>query len=263
MTTGTKILSALWLAACFAGSSSAADVREIGSEKVDFRVLVLEGQIEKGDYAKVRVAVLSSLKPISWLALASVGGDVVEAIRIGRLVRMVNLHTVARGCSSACVLVWVAGVERSAAAELGLHRPYFDKSYFSGLSKTEADARYSELSNRVKRYLEEMEVPREAIELIFATSSSDIVFVGERKNLPLYAKLAARSPAYDEWLRAKCGKFPVDAEELNRIMHLRSTLPKDRQDAIIERYAPYHGCMETAQTSAVLEGLARARQSAD
>jgi hypothetical protein len=253
----------LLLSVCFATYSHSAEVREIGSEKMDFRVLILEGQIERGDYARVRNAVLSSAKSISWFALTSHGGDVVEAMRIGRLVRRVNVQTVARGCNSACVLVWVAGVERNAAADLGLHRPYFDKSYFAGLSKTEADARYSELSNGVKRYLEEMEVPREAIELIFATSSSDIVFVGERRNIALCAKLAARSPAYDEWLRAKCGKFPVDAAELDRIMHLRSPLPKDRQDAIVERYAPYHACIGNAQTSAVLEGLGRAREATD
>jgi hypothetical protein len=98
---------------------------------------VLEGKIEPGDFEKVRSFLLSeySLE----IFLASPGGDLAEAMKIGRLVRSLKLETVVPGkyssewvkknpgfrkahnlkdfssdytCTSACFFVFVAGIMR-------------------------------------------------------------------------------------------------------------------------------------------------------
>lgn len=73
------------------------------------------GDIESGDFAKVRTAIQRSAKKT--LYLNSAGGLVDEALKIGAFVRAVGVETrLGRQatCASACVLVFAGGVIRSA-----------------------------------------------------------------------------------------------------------------------------------------------------
>lgn len=120
----------------------------------------LAGRIEAGDAARLRAVVKQELLD-GWhyrdLLLDSPGGDVKAAIELADVVRQALLdtttHRLAKDyrsakesmlakfkCVSACFLVWVAGAERSAfmndsqsnaRAEIGLHRPYFDKATYA------------------------------------------------------------------------------------------------------------------------------------
>jgi hypothetical protein len=127
---------------------------------------VLEGNIEPGDYDKLR-SVLGEMRVNQFYLgspsannfyLASPGGDLGEAMKIGRLVRALKLHTIVPSrwsdprtlevtvaerklknpktnymCASACFFIFVAGIERTADspfgdAILGIHRPYLSAS---------------------------------------------------------------------------------------------------------------------------------------
>ncbi|WP_448188466.1 hypothetical protein [Azospirillum sp. sgz301742] len=94
--------------------------------------LALTGEIRPGDYAAVSALAERSGPFLARIDTVARGGDVAEAMRIGRLVRARHLSTVApqyrpdRGgvfpahckpdteciCAGACFLVWVAGAER-------------------------------------------------------------------------------------------------------------------------------------------------------
>ncbi len=240
----------------------ALEISEIRSpQPIESRILVLKGEIKRGDLAKLNAEIERVPMFIEWVSLDSPGGDVLEAMRIGTLVRTLSVRVVALTCNSACVLIWVAGVERSAAGDLGLHRPFFDKHYFSGLSKAQAEIKYNDLLRQVETYLREMLVPQEAIELIARTESAGVARVGETSNLPLYAKLAASAPAFAEWLLSKCGKFPVDPGELQKVLRGRSTLPKSSQDALLEESSAYQHCRRRAKVDAFAEGLEKARRT--
>ena len=122
--------------------------------------VVLEGTIASGDYDKL-------LSFVDANDLASLGGSVTEAIKIGRLVRALKLETIipvqVRGdlreklaerhkltnpkanyvCASACFFVFVAG-----APILGIHRPYLTDSDIRTLSGSQAMATYPPVRDR-------------------------------------------------------------------------------------------------------------------
>ena len=158
---------------------------------------LLRGKIVKGDYERVRFMIIDQLA--TSFILVSPGGDVDEALKIGRLFRkhliraeapwrktdgsiwILGLDTTrpCRGpnctCASACALIWLGAVERDGT--VGLHRPYIDDPMFAGLSPAEASVRYRQMLDSVVSYLNEMEVPKSIIESMTATSSGDIRWV--------------------------------------------------------------------------------------
>jgi len=107
--------------------------------------------------------------------LFSRGGNIEEAMKIGRLIRRLRLSTYAPArdyeilalpadqannvCASACVLVWVASARRTGDI-LILHRPYPAPESVGKLSDIEFEALESNAISRVRIYLQQMELPQ-------------------------------------------------------------------------------------------------------
>jgi hypothetical protein len=77
--------------------------------------------------------------PFISVELNSPGGDVSEAMQIGRLLRQRFMYTFVLAdheCASACVLILMAGVGRMPmpSSRVGLHRSTFDPAYFASLT---------------------------------------------------------------------------------------------------------------------------------
>jgi hypothetical protein len=188
----------------------------------------LRGQISKGDYEKVATFLKAHLPFVSNFSLASPGGDVDEALKIGRLFRKYLIATVApvnehfeatglvhddvpflssgsrdlcRGqdciCASACALIWMGGISRSGT--VGLHRPRIDDPIFRGLPPAEASTAYRQVLGRVAAYLDEMEVPKSIVASMVATSSGDILWVDN------FIDGLEEPPSIAEWEDASCG----------------------------------------------------------
>lgn len=102
--------------------------------------------------------------PIVNVMLDSPGGDVVAAEAIGHIIRsrffFVAVNS-GRMCASACVLILAAGVERRVGyhGQIIIHRPTFDRSYFSGLAPDAAETKYNAMLDDVRAYLTEMRMP--------------------------------------------------------------------------------------------------------
>src|SRR6516165_468156 len=134
--------------------SVASDAAEIGVDPSGGRVprVIFEGKIESGDFDKFIDFVFKREHAVE-VYLASPGGNVGEAIKIGMAIRQLNLSTVVPSkvltnqafdslaihhnlkgqkanylCASACFFMFVAGIHRSAEdvgpAILGIHKPY-------------------------------------------------------------------------------------------------------------------------------------------
>jgi len=168
-----RLIAAYAICAASAMPLHAAEIK-VGS---DFNV-VIEGNIETGDYEKLR-KFIEHEDYIDSIYLASPGGDVAEAIKIGRLVRELNLETVIPGqvasefrskvsadllnkiasrkniknreanfmCASACFFVFAAGVHRIKDIAvifdepvLGVHRPFLTDKDLKAVSANEAIA---------------------------------------------------------------------------------------------------------------------------
>jgi hypothetical protein len=168
-------------------------------------VSILAGKIEKGDYERFRAFVGEHYKAMWAVHLLSPGGDVGEALKIGRLLRKYLFHVVApfmieknvffapghppsldsalcKGpsciCASSCALIWFGAIERRGV--VGLHRPKITDSQFATLPPDRASKHYRDVLQKISQYLEEMEAPRSLIEAMVSTGSSDIRWVEVR-----------------------------------------------------------------------------------
>lgn len=167
--------------------------------------LLISGEITHGDYRKVVNKILEHGAIPPRLNIKSPGGDVMEAIKIGRLARSGLIEVEGNlPCNSACTPVYFAGVPSGRFAPLniplGIHRPYFEKRYFAGLSIEEARKEYKRLEQEVISYLYEMNVPTVVIEKMMTVPSDDVFWLSQKG----YRKLAgAMAPAFEEWIKAK------------------------------------------------------------
>jgi hypothetical protein len=122
-----------WLVALFALATSANAAEINVSLKKDNKTVdyvYFDGDIVEGDFDKFK-KFIGGAPNGQRLILNSDGGLIVEAIKIGELVRAKKFLTVAGDlCASACALIWLAGVERAAydTSRIGFHSAYNTKT---------------------------------------------------------------------------------------------------------------------------------------
>lgn len=210
--------------------------------KYGARTVIIEGKIEAGDYDKLRSIYGErgqsefslSMPEVKVLSLASPGGDLAEAMKIGRLVRALKLTTAAPSrnpflshldmgsvgygghtlknpqanymCASACFFIFVAGIERTDPdglddAILGIHKPYLSDSDLRMLAGDQAIASANRLRTTVENYLKEMGVPAKYADMMFAVPKDEIRWIGSAdfKN-----DLEGITPELKDWVAAKC-----------------------------------------------------------
>lgn len=118
--------------------------------------LTIIGSLAPGDADIFQEVLLRSKGSI--LIVDSPGGDVYEALRIGRLVRSRGLMVyVAEGanCHSSCVLLLAGGTKRAVFGSVGIHRPYFSVVD----PDTDIKSAYRQMVDDIRMYLIEMNVP--------------------------------------------------------------------------------------------------------
>lgn len=220
----------------------------------------IDGAIEKGDYKKLKSILkrdlISKLEWISsqkldfvnnteyslsaltmfnniWrpkISVNSKGGDVLESIQIGRLIRQLRmdvsvykspvLPSESIECLSACMNIRIAGINGLASDDfylfrygLGVHRPSFDDEYFAGLSSSQAEALYLKYENEVKAYMIEMGASQGLIDLTFNTPSSDIHMLRH----PKFDKVTYSSIAWwEERVDANCSSWALEYNKEKR-----------------------------------------------
>ena len=202
------------------------------------------GPIERGDYEKVSAFLRLNHPYVGGFNLISTGGDIEEAMKIGRTLRRYLLSTVSsvryhyengerfedeqpflsdgvrdicRGetciCASACALIWIGGVNR--LGMIGLHRQRTEEAGFRLLSPADASVLYHKVLDRMITYMEEMEAPQSIVDETIAAPSGDIRWVDVNEETSLY-----ESPNIAEWIAASCGlEDPVqDARNPSRMI---------------------------------------------
>jgi hypothetical protein len=200
--------------------------------KVYRGVLVLEGKIVAGDYDKLRnfLGTKSNFEKInSGVFLASPGGNVAEAMRIGRLIRALNLSIEAPSgpaagipkfgeslirpnhlvnpndylCTSACFFLYVAGIYRNLnwAGRLGVHQPTILE--INGKAPSGDEAKKSDwfVRETIKNYLKDMDVPDKYVDLVFSVSPNELRLITQNE---LDSDLQGFIPELRGWVGAKC-----------------------------------------------------------
>jgi hypothetical protein len=147
--------------------------------------------------------------------LDSVGGDVLEAMKIGHLVEQFRLETVATSCFSACFYIFVAGVRHPSylKTKIGVHRPYFDQKYFAELGSSEAKEKHNLMVKNTKKYLRDMNVSEQLIELVYRVSPDDMYILTDDE---IEKWVGEYHPFFEDWLKSGCEhieKPTADEEE--------------------------------------------------
>ena len=183
----------------------------------------MSGEIENGDYEKFRAFLVKNLeryKESRTISLSSNGGNLIETLKIAKLLRSAYPTILVDNgkCASSCFFLYLNGKARLALPEsLGIHRAYFDKTYFAGLKPDVARSQQALLTATVNTILDESGVPLYLKDIMNRTSSEDIYWLSAEdiKNLGMF-------PTWYEELRiANCGKY---MEQLKRA---KENLPDD------------------------------------
>jgi hypothetical protein len=231
-----NLIILIFVVAMLAPSKSFAAEFHFGPASAQLRntdrsALLMTGEIVLGDYDRFVDAIRSAGTSFFGLQLRSGGGNVAEAIRIGRLARQLmmyvylpfpahlqNLPTsrnaigncafdarivgkpVPCGCASACTLIFFGGAFR-VGWEVQIHRIAFPKEYFGSLSPQEADEKYKQGMDQIRSYLAEMGIDDKFYFMMLETPSDRIKTV----SLSEAPQLFGWAPSLEEWLTAKCG----------------------------------------------------------
>ena len=169
----------------------------------------LTGRIEQGDASRLR-SVLQQPLLEGWrygaLLLESPGGSVNAALEVAALVRKALLDTTTyrlpkdsanpqrpgkggyqmrRKCVSACFLIWVAGADRNSftyslsrgeTSDIGLHRPYLEKSAYEGAPEKVAEMQ-QQVMLATAEYLKREQIPQSLIEKMLQRASTQVYWL--------------------------------------------------------------------------------------
>jgi hypothetical protein len=195
-------------------SSFYADAADI---KFNGNIIEFSGEIKKGDYDNYLNLIVNHQSIPITVYLDSPGGDVSEAISIGKMMRKSLSQSIINKngqCNSACFLIWASAVRRFPSqssidfngyiGKIGLHRPFYEHSAYSELNTTKAKEEYKKLEAYVKSYLNEINIPSDIVEIMFRMKSTDAYFIIDTD---LIEKIGQEAPFFEEWLIAKCGEL--------------------------------------------------------
>ncbi|UIJ85284.1 hypothetical protein LZK77_16335 [Rhizobium leguminosarum] len=159
---------------------------EIAYERISMgdgkSILVVKGEFEQSDDPSRLVSEYLQLKP-TFVSFHSPGGNVAAAMKFGRMIRALGADTLqARSleCASACALAFVGGVHRSAeAGSIGVHRSSFAED--AGLDRNTAVAEVQAMTAEIIKYLGEMGVSSDLMQISLSVDSSDMRYLTSRE----------------------------------------------------------------------------------
>jgi hypothetical protein len=246
-------------------------------------MVTIEGTIEPGDFDRLKALIATQ----GWLGNGapeyvrlgpSPGGDLREAMKIGRLIRSLFLRTeIYDVCASACVYLAIAGVEREPVAPkerehiIGLHRPYFSGTEFGELAPGDAKNIYASLLEDAKDYLVSVGAPLDFVDESFKYSSRDALWLSGPEFL---SRVGRADAAVEEWLINRCDYLPwpkvVHARHAKwSIDHMDEVesaaqyvdayqFTQERAYQLYKRASDYAGCRSMAVARAMVGGFENA-----
>lgn len=153
--------------------------------------LILSGEIRQGDAKKLASVISNNSNWINTIELNSPGGNVMEAMIMGEVVRSARLETIVQPgqtCASACFIIWINGSSRIAFPDeqfknsktgnysysrIGLHRPYITE-----INNNDKSLSFqARVMQSVDFYLASRRLPRRIIDQMMSRASNDIYWI--------------------------------------------------------------------------------------
>lgn len=232
--------------------------------------IIIDGPIEYGDYEKFIEVVADAGSYKGHVFISSRGGNVAAAISIGHLIRALRFTTEvpmqsSRGgghclsdilseciCASACVLVYLGGVEREGNL-LAIHRTFIRHDELGDLSFGQAERAGRQQAAVVDQYLSDMGAPSALSELMRSIPSSGIQIL----STDFVEQYLRKLPEIEEWLTAKCG----NEDEILEKRRLQGLEPHDGEWS--EHVACVKNSLEFARAEAFYPALLKSIDIAD
>jgi hypothetical protein len=207
-----------WIAVA-GGASARVSILADGADGNSARISI-RSAITKGDLAAFNSAMESVSRtatnrimgvPFVTVELNSPGGDVVEAVGIGRVIYQHSAFTMVRQgqeCVSACVFIYIAGAVRTPqnSAAIGVHKPLLVAWYH--MDSAQAHAKYDGLMEYLRGYFRDLGVSGTAYEIMMHTESSDMHYFTAADLDRL--GLTGASP---EWMRRYATAAPMPVQD--------------------------------------------------
>lgn len=182
--------------------------------------VVLSGEIKPGDYKKFESMYLKPLRGPQdlfvafWMSsplhLDSKGGSVDEALKMAELINKLSMTVVVTEnatCASSCALLFMAGATRvvNGNGSVGLHRIYFNPSYYRSMPMPKARQLYEKNEEVFKERMLKYGLPQYLFEKMMRTPSDSVYWL-----TPTDIQNIGYWPPYmEERIIAKCGPSPV------------------------------------------------------
>jgi hypothetical protein len=217
---------------------------------------VFEGKIEAGDSDKFKDFILKSGR-LTDIYLASSGGNLAEAMKIGMLVRFLKLSTVVPSkqltnqgrdlaaarhdlkdskdytCASACFFIFVAGIHRSSndrgPAILGIHSPTLSPNDLTKMAPNQATVAKDRIRTIIESYLKVMDVPAKYIEEIYSAPDSRVRWI---RNDEFQSDFAGFISELKALVKAKCDTRPSRAEQSHQTPKINVQAEQDCETRI-------------------------------
>ncbi|MGA7325338.1 MAG: hypothetical protein WBX25_12830 [Rhodomicrobium sp.] len=165
--------------------------------------VAIQGKITTGDASKLEW-ILTNKRPPGFFLLQSPGGNLLEAMTMGRLLRTAfanveasKIHCGGNGepvcCASACALVYFGGARWNPTDRLGLHRPTLED--LGEVDYSKARRALEDASVLVGQYFKEMEIDAQLLDAMMRAGPDELVILALGKKYP---------PSLQDWLMAKC-----------------------------------------------------------
>lgn len=209
-------------------------------------VVLISGEIVPGDFEKLRKFARSDKDYfyMRMFVLASPGGDVIESIKIGSLLKdlysSVYVNRDYGPCLSSCFFIYVSAIDRDTSPfSIGIHRPYFNSESYKSMSIIEAASNHESMETAIRGFLEEQKVPKSIIEKMFNLGSTETHWLTENE----IESIGKRSPWWDQMLIDRCN---LDKDLIkNRYEHgFNSTLNQQASMHYTEVYECAHRILE-------------------
>lgn len=200
---------------CMLAANANAAQLSFQRDKDSALILVIEGEIRKGDDSKfielIRADV-NSYYSASRIHINSPGGDVEAAMKLAKLIEESGMNLrVDDGsiCASACFLLYVSAPLRMArpGSRLIVHRPYYDMSNTHGSTQAQSAVAYQEAILSMRDYLVSRAVSGHLIDKMMQMPSSQ----GYALSIEDLVSLNLMSAPVQEYAIQKCGYVSASA----------------------------------------------------
>jgi len=216
----------------------------------------LTGEIKAGDLERMQAQFkaerdkLSSFKPDPsqiFAYLNSPGGDLREAMAIGRWVRKIGMTTLVlptHRCYSSCVYILAAGLHKNVTGQVGIHRPYLTAAPAGGI-----DAAMKVALRSSQDYFVAMNLPSQLADTMFSIPPDRLVVL-DQTSLALY-RLDQTDLGHQEALDLKNAAFYGLTRQEYMVRNSRYQQLRERMCDKIQGLAKYE-CWNEAKEKAGL-----------